>query len=76
MADKEVGWYKSQVPFEKWNDVCKFGVRTVQPSSRGFDFFFIFLQFRFIYYLLLVPTNAHTYIKTLNYITKSPTCFE
>jgi hypothetical protein len=27
------------------------------------------------YYLLFVPTNAHTYIKTLSYITYAPTCF-
>jgi hypothetical protein len=27
------------------------------------------------YYLLFVPTNAHTYIKTLNYIRYASTCF-
>ena len=42
IADKEVGWYKSQIPFDKWNDVCKFGVRTVHPGLRGFEFFFFF----------------------------------
>ena len=26
------------------------------------------------YYLLLVPTNAHTCIKTLNYIANGPMC--
>jgi len=30
----------------------------------------------FIFYcLLFVPTNAHTCIKTLNYITNTSTCF-
>jgi hypothetical protein len=28
-----------------------------------------------VYYLLFVPTTAHTCIKTLNYITNAPTCF-
>jgi hypothetical protein len=28
-----------------------------------------------VYYLLFVPTNAHTCIKTLKYITNAPTCF-
>ena len=27
------------------------------------------------YYLLFVPKNAHTCIKTLSYITYDPTCF-
>jgi len=27
------------------------------------------------YYLLFVPTNAHTCIKTFNYITNAPTDF-
>jgi len=26
------------------------------------------------YYLLLLPTNAHTCIKTLNYIANAPMC--
>jgi hypothetical protein len=28
-----------------------------------------------IYYLLFIPTNAHTCIKTSKYITNAPTCF-
>jgi hypothetical protein len=27
------------------------------------------------YYKLFVPTNVHTYIKTLNYIKYAPACF-
>jgi len=77
ITDKEVGWYKSHVPLQKLNDICKFGVRTVQLGLRGFEFFVLFfiIFFSIQFYLLFVPTIAHTYIKILNYITKAPTCF-
>ena len=48
-----------------------------QSSARSSRFRFFFLLFFAIqFYLLSVPTIAHTCIKILNYIKKAPTCFD